>query len=103
MELNLHQTSFNLRWIKYCKCVCKQDDILIGGNDENENLDILEMVLERLSENNVHIKLPKCDFLKSSTVYIGFEYCGDGVRPVESAVEAIKKAPVPTNLSQIRS
>ena len=38
-------------------------DILIGGNDENENLNILEMVLERLSENNVHIKLPKCDFL----------------------------------------
>ena len=26
------------------KCVRKQDDILIGGNDENENLDILEMV-----------------------------------------------------------
>ena len=50
------------------KCVCKQDDILIGGNDENENLDILEIVLERLSENNVHIKLPKCDFLKCSTV-----------------------------------
>ena len=37
------------------------------------------MVLERLSESNVHIKLPKCDFLKSSTVYLGFEYCGDGV------------------------
>jgi len=55
------------------KCVCKQDDILIGGNDENENLDILEMVLERVSENNVHIKLPKCDFWKSSTVCLGFE------------------------------
>ena len=35
-------------------------DILIGGNDENENLDILEMVVERLIENNVHINLPKC-------------------------------------------
>ena len=43
------------------KCVCKQDDILTGGNDKKENLDILEMVLERFSENNVHIKLPKCD------------------------------------------
>ena len=50
------------------KCVCKQNDILIAGNDENENLDILEMVVERLIENNVHIKLPKCDFLKCSTV-----------------------------------
>jgi len=57
----------------------------------------------RISENNVHIKLPKCDILKSSTVYLGFEYCGDGVRPVESSVESIKKAPAPTNLSQLRS
>ena len=63
MELNLHQKSFNLRWIKYCKCVCKQDDILIDGNDEIENLDIREMLLERFSENNVHINLPKCYFL----------------------------------------
>jgi len=39
------------------KCVCNQDDILIGGNDENDNFDILEMVLKRLSENIVHIKL----------------------------------------------
>jgi len=46
------------------KCVCKKDDILIGGNDESENLEILEMLLERLSENNVHIKLPKCDLKK---------------------------------------
>ena len=43
------------------KCVVKQDDTLIGGNDENENLDILEMVLERVSENNVHINFPKCN------------------------------------------
>jgi len=50
------------------KCVCKQDDILIDGNDEIENLDIREMLLERFSENNVHIKLPKYDFYKSSTV-----------------------------------
>ena len=61
------------------------------------------MVLERFSENNVHIKLPMCDFLKSSTVYLGFEYCGDGVRPVESSVEAIKYASTPTNGSQLRS
>ena len=49
------------------------------------------------------MKLPKCDCLKSSTVYLGFEYCGDGVRPVECSVEVIKKAPASTDVFQLRS
>jgi hypothetical protein len=83
--------------------VCKQDDILIGGDDENENLDILEEVLNRLSENNVHLKLPKCEFLETSTVYLGLEYSGEGLRPVESSVQAVKDTPIPKNVSQLRS
>ena len=30
------------------KCVCKQDDILVEGNDWQENLKILTKVLDRL-------------------------------------------------------
>jgi len=30
-------------------------------------------------------------------------FCSDDVRPVESSVEAIKNAPAPTNVSQLRS
>lgn len=56
-----------LQWIP--KCVCKQDDILIGGKTEKENLEIIEMILERLSEYNAHLKLPKCRFLQSNTVF----------------------------------
>lgn len=85
------------------KCVCKQDDILIGAETVKEHLDIVEMILERLSEYNVHLKLPKCKFLQSSTVHLGFEYSTDGLRPVEDSVEDIKKASHPTNVSQFRS
>ena len=59
------------------------------------------MVLERLSDNNLLIKLPKCHILKPGTVYLAFEYCGDGIRPVESYIEAIKNAPAPTNVFQL--
>ena len=44
------------------KCVCKQDDILIGRDNSQENLAILSEVLERLSKHNVHLKLPKSEF-----------------------------------------
>ena len=51
------------------KCVCKQGDILIGGNDWIENLKILGEVLERLCRYNIHLKQSKCEFLKPEVVY----------------------------------
>ena len=35
------------------KCVCKQDDILVGGNDWQENLKIPAEVLDRLHKYNL--------------------------------------------------
>ena len=52
-----------------------------------------------MSECNVHIKLNKCEFLKTKTVYLGSEYGAEGIKPVKSFVEAILKAPVPTNVA----
>ena len=40
--------------LKVEKCVCKQDDILIGGNDWQENLNILADELDRLHKYNLH-------------------------------------------------
>ena len=51
------------------KCVCKQDDILIGGSDWQENL-ILADVLDRLHKYNLHLKSPKCEMLKPEVASI---------------------------------
>ena len=85
------------------KCVCKQDDILIGGDDKNENIAIVEEVSQRLSNHNVHLKLSKCEFLKSKVVYLGFEFDAQGLRPVRSKIEDILKAPVPTDTTRLKS
>ena len=47
--------------------------------------------------------MSKCEFVTSSTVYLGLEYSSEGLRPVESSVQAIKQAPVPKNVAQLRS
>ena len=44
------------------KCVCKQNDILVGGNDWQENLKILAEVLDRLHKYNLQLKLSKGEF-----------------------------------------
>ena len=45
------------------KCVCDKDDILIGGVDTKENLEITAEVLDRLHKYNVRLNLKKCIFL----------------------------------------
>jgi len=40
-----------------------QDDILVGGVDVKENLEIVGEVLERLQKYNVRLNLRKCVFL----------------------------------------
>ena len=85
------------------KCVCKQDDILIGGIDWQENLRILGEVLDRLHKYNLHLKLPKCEFLKPEVVYLGLRISAEGLQPVEEKIDAVKRAPSPRNVSELRS
>ena len=85
------------------KCVCKQDDILIGGNDWQENLRILADVLDRLHRYNLHLKLPKCEFLKPEVVYLGSRISAEGLQPVEEKINAVKQAPAPQNVNELRS
>ena len=69
------------------KCVCKQDDILIGGIDWQENLRILGEVLDRLHKYNLHLKLPKCEFLEPEVVYLGLRISAEGLQPVEEKID----------------
>lgn len=85
------------------KCVCKQDDILIGGDNWQENLKILADVLEKLHRHNIHLKRSKCEFLKPEVVYLGLRINAEGLHPVDEKVDAVKKAPVPSNVSELRS
>ena len=85
------------------KCVCKQDDILVGGNDWQENLKILADVLDRLHKYNLHLKLSKCEFLKPEVVYLGLKISAVGLQPVEDKINAVTKAPTPRNVSELRS
>ena len=85
------------------QCVCKRDDILVGRNDWQENLKILAEVLDRLHKYNLHLKLPKCEFLKPEVVQLSLKISAVGLQPVEEKINAVKKAPTPRNVSELRS
>jgi hypothetical protein len=82
---------------------CYIDDILIASNTPEQHYKTLEKVLARLQEYNVKLNRAKCKFLMEEVQYLGHRLTGEGVKPVQSKVDAIMKAPEPQDVSELRS
>ena len=79
------------------------DDILITAETEAEHLKILEEVLDRLAKAELRVKKHKCKFMASSVTYLGYVIDAQGIRPLPEKVEAIKQAPTPKNVTELKS
>ena len=79
------------------------DDILVTGANDAEHLKNLEAVLKRLRQYGIHLKRPKCNFLRPCVEYLGHLIDSQGLRATKSKVEAIVNAPIPQNVQQLRS
>ena len=80
-----------------------QDDILITGKDDEEHIKNLDKVLSRLDHYGLRLQLSKCKFMQKSVTYMGCVISASGISPTEENVEAIKQAPRPENLTQLRA
>ena len=79
------------------------DDLLVGGANDSEHLRNLEAVLKQFQKYGLRVKLPKCEFLAPSVVYFGLRFSEEGLQPTDEKVRAIKDAPIPQNVSELRS
>ena len=65
------------------------DDILIGGECDNDNLNNVDQVLGRLEEYGIKVNKFKCEFLQKSVTYLGYVIDAEGIHPCEEKVNAI--------------
>ena len=79
------------------------DDVLISAPSVQEHLQILEVVLERLEEANLRLNRGKCFFLRPKLEYLGHVIDAQGIHPTEEKTQAIRDAPTPTNVTELRS
>ncbi|XP_053960352.1 uncharacterized protein K02A2.6-like [Anastrepha ludens] len=66
-----------------------QDDIIIGGLNQQQAIENVYRVCDRLSKFNVKINIEKCRFLKTSVEYLGHCLTDGGVKPNPNRVKAI--------------
>ena len=79
------------------------DDILVTGETEIDHLKNLNAVLECLKTAGIHLKWEKCKFMLPEVEYLGHIISADGLKPSQSKVKAVEEAPVPTNVSELKS
>ena len=79
------------------------DDILVTGKTSEEHVQNLRAMLERLSDSDLELRREKCLFFLPAVEYLGLRISADGVQPTPSKVRAIKEAPRPQTVSELRS
>ena len=79
------------------------DNIVLTGKTEEEHLQRLETVFKRLDKAGLKLKEKKCQFFKDNLTCMGQNISKQGISPVPAKVEAIKQAPAPTNMTELKS
>ena len=79
------------------------DDILIFRETREEHVLHVKKVLDVLKKEKLFLKMSKCEFGKTSLVYLGNIVGGGELRIYPSKVEAIVNWPTPKIVTEVRS
>jgi hypothetical protein len=72
--------------------------LIITGKSDDEHLQNLENVPQRLQDNGLRANIEKCSFLQDSVVYCGHEISKEGLQKTKDKVEAVINTPaLPTS------
>ncbi|GET67156.1 hypothetical protein PTSG_12973 [Rhizophagus irregularis DAOM 181602=DAOM 197198] len=79
------------------------DDIMIYSENFEDHLKHIKLVLEKLKEASLILKLKKCIFGKTEIEFLGHVVGKNGLKPSPGKVEKIQKLTAPINIKGVRS
>uniref|UniRef100_A0AAV2JVH3 ribonuclease H n=1 Tax=Knipowitschia caucasica TaxID=637954 RepID=A0AAV2JVH3_KNICA len=82
---------------------CYLDDIIVTGANDNEHLENLHKVLQRLQDYGLRARRDKCEFFKPCITYCGHTIDAQGLHKCKEKINAVMKAPQPQDVQQLRS
>ena len=84
-------------------CLYYLDDIIVFSKGWQEHLERLRMVFARLREANLRLGPRKCTLAKRSVTFLGHHVSEEGLIPDPRLLESIRKIPIPTTVTKVRS
>ena len=77
------------------------DDIIIFSKNE-EHLEHLRIIFQRLKEAGLKLKRSKCDFMKMQIQYLGHLISSNAIQPLLEKLESIKNIPAPWSTKEVK-
>lgn len=79
------------------------DNIYVYGKTLLETNEKLKLVLQRIQESGLKLKLNKCKFFDTKLDVFGFEVNKTGIKVLKSKIEPLLSLPRPDNIKMLRS
>ena len=79
------------------------DDIVIYSKTPQEHATHVRLVLERLREAQLYVKVSKCAFFRDEVEFLGHRVGKNGIATMADKVAAIANWPAPTSVRHVRS
>ena len=79
------------------------DDILIYSKNQDEHMEHLRLVLEKLREHHLFAKQSKCAFLLEEVEFLGHVVSSQGIKMDAAKVKAVADWPRPASVRDVRS
>lgn len=92
--------SLGINSANHCFCTC---DIVVFSSTVDQHLERLQVVLERLQQEGLKVKLSKYAFFQRQVLYLGHMISEKGVSTDPNKVEAVANWEPPTTIYQLRS
>lgn len=83
-------------------CFAYIDDILVVSKSEDDHLDHLRQLFDRLNHYGVVINPSKCVFAQPEVTFLGYTINAEGSKPPADRVAAIVNANKPTTVNELR-
>ena len=87
----------NLKW-----CLIYLDDIVIFSKTQEEHIEHLDAVLQRLIHVGLKLKPSKCDLFKSEIVYLGHRVTAEGIHPDPKGISTVQEMVAPETVTGVR-
>ncbi|KAE8895364.1 hypothetical protein PF005_g4105 [Phytophthora fragariae] len=78
------------------------DDIVVFSANEEEHLEHLRIVFERLARYGVTLNGKKCHILRKEFDYLGYTLSAEGIKTQARKIQAIQRITVPRNHKELR-
>ncbi len=78
------------------------DDILIYSRTLEEHLSHLRLVLERIQNAGLKLKISKCAFVRQEVEYLGHILTPDGLKTNPKLAQSVEDFPIPKNVKEVR-